>query len=69
MTHHPQYPLAQGRAVNGDAFPDPATEPSTGMRPKASSPSATRNWAWGRAHEPYDWMNTHTPGDNPNAWR
>ncbi|SAL84448.1 hypothetical protein AWB74_06945 [Caballeronia arvi] len=42
--------------------------PPTSERPKASSPAA-RTWAWGRTHEPYDWMDAHTPFDDMSAWR
>ena len=65
MSHHPHYALAPEGAVTGESLPDPAIV----NQPKASSSSATRNWAWGKAHEPYDWMDAHTPSDDLYAWR
>jgi hypothetical protein len=31
--------------------------------------ACAHNWSWGRQHEPYDWMDAHTPCDDLSAWR
>lgn len=34
-----------------------------------SKAKETRTWAWGRTHEPYDWMDAHTPSDDLSPWQ
>lgn len=43
-------------------------ESMTCVQPKVSSSAATRTWAWGRTHAPYDWMDMHTPLDDLSSW-
>lgn len=38
-------------------------------RSKDSPASAARTWAWGKTHEPYDWMDAHTPSSDLTSWR
>ena len=47
--------------------PESKPEPITNRQDESTS-SATRIWAWGRTHEPYDWMDAHTPCDNLSSW-
>jgi hypothetical protein len=44
-------------------------EPMTSDQPRETAPSAPRSWAWGRTHEPYDWMDAHTPSSDLDSWR
>ena len=44
------------------------SKPDSKAQPMTSASSATRTWAWGRTHAPYDWMDAHTPSDNLYAW-
>jgi len=55
--------------AHGPIAVESKTAAVTSKRSKESSASAVRTWAWGKAREPYDWMDAHTPCDDLDSWR
>ncbi|WP_250866552.1 hypothetical protein [Caballeronia sp. INSB1] len=52
-----------------------AIEPKADLEAKAvplhvskSRVPAVQTWSWGKQHDPYDWMDAHTPCHDLSAW-
>ncbi|KXU84547.1 hypothetical protein CR51_41040 [Caballeronia megalochromosomata] len=63
--------VRNAKPANGAVAIELKSDPETKAVPRQISEdrgSAAQSWSWGRQHEPYDWMDAHTPFDDLRSW-